>query len=174
VKSLPYGATTQNYPHHKQKANTQKSCTTNQGPNQPPRQNQNHPPNTIGEWYNLLLVGNLPAGNLCKHSTWGWVHSERQHFQWSANYRNAYGEQSSTHGEHMTGGVPRRPRPYIRIITSLYMWFCDHSQWWGVWLVVSDWGHCWWSSAPPSEEGLTFRVVKWIFTYVCVCRISVG
>jgi hypothetical protein len=31
--------------------------------------------------------------------------------------------------------MPRRVGSYIRIIVSLYMWFCDHSEWWGVWLL---------------------------------------
>ena len=31
-----------------------------------------------------------------------------------------------------------------------------------------DWGHCGWSSAPPSEEGLTFGVVGDIHIRVCM------
>jgi hypothetical protein len=41
------------------------------------------------------------------------------------------------------------------------MWFCDHSEWWGVWLLVVE-------AAPPWEVGLGLLVVELIFTYVCV------
>jgi hypothetical protein len=79
--------------------------------------------------------------------------------------------------------MPRRVGSYIRIIVSLYMWFCDHSEWWAVWLWKHGWGippvfcgnptrvfltavggH----AAPPWEVGLGLLVVELIFTYVCV------
>jgi hypothetical protein len=36
--------------------------------------------------------------------------------------------------------MPRTPPCYIRIMLSLYMWFCDHSEWWAVWLLKRGWG----------------------------------
>ena len=52
------------------------------------------------------------------------------------------------------------------------MWFCDHSEWWGVWLL---WRWCGVSgvtvggdAAPPWEVGLTFGVVGDIHIRVCM------
>jgi hypothetical protein len=51
------------------------------------------------------------------------------------------------------------------------MWFCDHSEWWGVWLLWRWCGVSWVTvggcAAPPWEEGLTFGVVGDI--HICVC-----
>jgi hypothetical protein len=52
------------------------------------------------------------------------------------------------------------------------MWFCDHSEWWGVWLLwrvteeaqVTVGGR----AAPPWEVGLTFGVVGDFHIRVCM------
>jgi hypothetical protein len=31
--------------------------------------------------------------------------------------------------------MPQRPPIQIHIRVALYMWFCDHSEWWGVWIM---------------------------------------
>jgi hypothetical protein len=62
-------------------------------------------------------------------------------------------------GPARTGGVPRRVGSYIRIRVALYMWFCDHSEWWSVWL--------WVDAAPPWEVGFGL-VGGWDF-HIRVC-----
>ena len=77
---------------------------------------------------------------------------------------NGYGSTTEsgrtvTHSTHVGGGMPRRGGIGIHIRVSLYVWFCDHSGWWGVWVV---------DAAPPWEEGLTFGVVGDIHIRVCM------
>jgi hypothetical protein len=91
-----------------------------------------------------------------------------------SSWSTTQGSQANTcsQAQPSTGGVPRRVGSYIRIILSLGVWFCDHSEWWGVWWLwrwcgvtkVTVGGH----AAPPWEEGLGLLVVELIFTYVCV------
>ena len=46
---------------------------------------------------------------------------------------NAESDGSNAHSTHRGGGMPRRGGIEIHIRVALYMWFCDHSGWWGVW-----------------------------------------
>lgn len=41
-------------------------------------------------------------------------------------------------GSHATGDLPSAGGREIHIRVALYMWFCDHSEWWAVW--VHGWG----------------------------------
>jgi hypothetical protein len=36
--------------------------------------------------------------------------------------------------------MPSHSPIQIHIRVALYMWFCDHSEWWGVWLLDSTLG----------------------------------
>ena len=63
-------------------------------------------------------------------------------------------------GPHADGGGLPWHRPiHIHIRVVLYMWFCDHSEWWAVWL--------WVEAAPPSEVGFGL-VGGWDF-HIRVC-----
>ena len=42
--------------------------------------------------------------------------------------------------KHMFGGMPRLVGVWMYVMLSLYMWFCDHSEWWGVWVCCSTLG----------------------------------
>jgi hypothetical protein len=56
--------------------------------------------------------------------------------------------------------MPRAPHSYIRIIVALYMWFCDHLEWLGGWVV----------GRLPLFFGVWFGFVgvRFLFTYVCI------
>ena len=42
--------------------------------------------------------------------------------------------------KHMFGGMPRQPPVWIYVMVFLYVWFCDHCEWWVVWVVDSTLG----------------------------------
>lgn len=61
---------------------------------------------------------------------------------------NAESDHGTTHGhqantrsvESRGGGVPWHSPIQIHIRVALYMWFCDYSEWWGVWVICSTLG----------------------------------
>jgi hypothetical protein len=42
--------------------------------------------------------------------------------------------------ESAHGGMPRQPGVWMYVMLSVDVWFCDHSEWWGVWLLDSTLG----------------------------------
>ena len=53
---------------------------------------------------------------------------------------NAESDGTNAQRTQATGGVPRRGGIEIHIRVALDMWFCDHSEWWVVWLLDSTLG----------------------------------
>jgi hypothetical protein len=56
--------------------------------------------------------------------------------------------------------MPRQPGVWMYVMLSVDMWFCDHSQWWGVWVGGRP-------AAPFLEHGLTFGVGRG-YSHTCV------
>ena len=54
------------------------------------------------------------------------------------------------------GGVPRQPGVWMYVMLFVDMWFCDHLEWWVVWV-----------GCFLLEHGLTFGVGR-EFSYTCV------
>ena len=72
---------------------------------------------------------------------------------------NAESDGTNAQRTRARGDMPRRSPIHIHIRVALDVWFCDHSERWGVWLLLhlGRWALVW--------------LVVGIFTYVCVCRI---
>ena len=47
---------------------------------------------------------------------------------------NAESGRTNAQRTQATGGVPSHSPIQIHIRVALYMWFCDHSGWWVVWV----------------------------------------
>lgn len=68
--------------------------------------------------------------------------------------------------KHMFGGMPRQPPVWMYVMLFLYMWFCDHSEWWGVWVVGQ-------LAAPPLEHGLGLWC-QIFYSHTCVYFSATG
>lgn len=53
---------------------------------------------------------------------------------------NAESGRTNAQRTHAGGGMPEHSPIHIHIRVALYMWFCDYSEWWGVWLLDSTLG----------------------------------
>ncbi len=70
---------------------------------------------------------------------------------------NAESGQPNAHSTQAGGGMPSHSPIQIHIRVALYMWFCDHCEWWGVWFWLL-----------PLEHGLTFGVGRDFHIRVCM------